>query len=58
VIGTRDDTTVPSYFSEDLASAIKGAELVILEEGGHYSYRYKPEGFNRPFEGFIERYRR
>jgi aminoacrylate hydrolase len=55
VIGTRDDSTVPAYFSEDLAAAIKGAELVILPEGGHYSYRHAPKGFNDAFESFIKR---
>jgi aminoacrylate hydrolase len=55
VIGTRDDPTVPAYFSEDLAAAIKDAELVILPEGGHYSYRHAPKGFNDVFENFIER---
>jgi aminoacrylate hydrolase len=55
VIGTRDDSTVPAYFSEDLAAAITGAELVILPEGGHYSYRHLPKGFNDAFENFITR---
>lgn len=57
IIGTRDDSTVPAYFSEDLAAAIRGSELVILEEGGHYSYRHHPEGFNTAFQGFIERHK-
>jgi aminoacrylate hydrolase len=55
VIGTRDDSTVPSYFSDDLAAAIKDAELIILADGGHYSYRHNPDGFNHAFESFIER---
>jgi aminoacrylate hydrolase len=55
VIGTRDDSTVPAYFSEDLAAAIKGAELVMLPEGGHYSYRHAPKLFNEAFERFITR---
>jgi aminoacrylate hydrolase len=55
VIGTRDDSTVPAYFSEDLAAAIKGAELVILPEGGHYSYRHAPNGFNDAFKSFVKR---
>ncbi len=56
IIGTKDDSTVPAYFSEDLAKAIRGSELVILEEGGHYSYRYNPVGFNSAFEKFISRH--
>lgn len=43
VVGTRDDATVPYYFSEDLHAAIEGSELVMVEEGGHYSYRRHPE---------------
>lgn len=39
VIGTRDDATVPVYQSEDLHRAIAGSRLVVLDEGGHYSYR-------------------
>ncbi len=39
VIGTRDDATVPAYQSEDLHKAVAGSRLVIVEEGGHYSYR-------------------
>jgi aminoacrylate hydrolase len=53
IIGTKDDSTVPSYFSEDLAAAIKRSKLVLLEEGGHYSYRHNPDGFNRAFKAFI-----
>jgi len=34
---------VPYYFSEDLHEAIEGSELMIVEEGGHYSYRRHPE---------------
>lgn len=55
IIGTRDDSTVPAYLSEDLAAAIPGSKLIILEEGGHYSYRHQPEGFNKAFERFVER---
>jgi aminoacrylate hydrolase len=39
IVGTRDDATVPVYQSEDLHQAIPGSRLVILDEGGHYSYR-------------------
>jgi len=39
IVGTRDDATVPFYQSEDLHRAIPGSRLVIVEEGGHYSYR-------------------
>src|SRR5262245_28897563 len=39
IVGTRDDATVPFYQSEDLHRAVPGSRLVIIEEGGHYSYR-------------------
>jgi aminoacrylate hydrolase len=53
VIGTRDDATVPSYQSEDLARAIPGSRLVIIEEGGHYSYRRHWQEWNRTVEAFL-----
>lgn len=53
VIGTRDDSTVPCYFSEDLARAIPGARLEILEEGGHYSYRRHPDAWNTLVGDFL-----
>ena len=54
IIGTRDDATVPSYFAEDLHAAIDGSKLVILEEGGHYSYRRHPEEWNDIVRTFLE----
>ena len=53
VIGTRDDATVPFYQSEDLAKAIPGARLVIVEEGGHYSYRRHWQQWNGIVDGFL-----
>jgi aminoacrylate hydrolase len=53
VVGTRDDATVPCYQSEDLAGAIPGARLVIVEEGGHYSYRRHWQEWNRIVDGFL-----
>ena len=53
VVGTRDDATVPSYQSEDLAKAIPGSRLVILEEGGHYSYRRHWQEWNRMVDAFL-----
>jgi len=47
IIGTRDDATVPAYQSEDLHAAIAGSKLVIVEEGGHYSYRRHWQQWNR-----------
>lgn len=53
ILGTRDDATVPSYFSEDLHEAISGSKLVLLDEGGHYSYRRHPEKWNAIVSEFI-----
>ena len=39
IIGTRDDLTVPFYQSEDLHKAVAGSRLIVVDEGGHYSYR-------------------
>ena len=54
IIGTIDDATVPSYQSEDLHKAIPGSRLVIVEEGGHYSYRRHWQEWNRMVDAFLE----
>jgi len=53
VIGTRDDSPVPFYFSGDLAKAIPGARLEILEEAGRYSYRRPPGIWNSLIEDYL-----
>ncbi len=53
IIGTRDDATVPAYQSEDLHKAIVGSKLVIVEEGGHYSYRRHWQQWNALAESFL-----
>jgi aminoacrylate hydrolase len=53
IVGTRDDATVPSYQSEDLHTGIPGSRLVIIEEGGHYSYRRHPDEWNRIMDAFL-----
>jgi aminoacrylate hydrolase len=54
VIGTRDDATVPSYQSEDLHAAVAGSRLVIVEEGGHYSYRRHWPEWNGIVDAFLK----
>jgi pimeloyl-ACP methyl ester carboxylesterase len=44
---------VPSYQSEDLHQGIAGSRLVILEEGGHYSYRRHWQEWNRVVDRFL-----
>ena len=53
IVGARDDATVPSYQSEDLHKAIAGSRLVMLEEGGHYSYRRHWQEWNRMVDAFL-----
>ena len=54
IVGTRDDATVPSYQSEDLHKAIAGSRLVIVEEGGHYSYRRHWQEWNKIVDAFLK----
>ncbi len=53
IVGTRDDATVPFYQSEDLHRAITGSKLVIVEEGGHYSYRRHGREWNAIVDSFL-----
>ena len=54
IVGTRDDATVPFYQSEDLHRGIPGSKLVIVDEGGHYSYRRHWQQWNGIVDGFLE----
>lgn len=54
IVGTRDDATVPFYQSEDLNKAVAGSKLVIVEEGGHYSYRRHWREWNAIVDGFVD----
>ena len=53
VIGTRDDATIPYYFAEDLHAAIAGSEMMLIDNGGHYSYRRHPAKWNAAVENFL-----
>jgi len=53
IVGTRDDATVPFYQSEDLHKAVAGSKLVIIEEGGHYSYRRHWQQWNKIVDQFL-----
>jgi aminoacrylate hydrolase len=54
IVGTLDDATVPSYQSEDLQNGIPGSRLVIMPEGGHYSYRRHWQEWNRTVAAFLK----
>ena len=53
IIGTRDDATVPVYQSEDLHKAIASSKFVVVEEGGHYSYRRHWQEWNKIVTPFL-----
>ncbi len=53
IVGTLDDATVPSYQSEDLHKGIPGSRLVIVPEGGHYSYRRHWQEWNKMVTAFL-----
>ena len=54
LVGGSDGCT-PPYFSAELAAAIPGAELKMLE-GGHLIYKEDPEGFHAAVADFIDRH--
>jgi aminoacrylate hydrolase len=53
IVGTLDDATVPSYQSEDLHNGITGSRLIIVPEGGHYSYRRHWQDWNQTVADFL-----
>lgn len=55
VLGVRDDHLTPAYFSEELANAIPGSELIIMEEGAHAASQTVPAEFNRIVLDFLHR---
>lgn len=54
VIGAKMDMMVPGFASEEIAAAIPGAELTMMETG-HGSGVEEMEGFNRAVNGFLAR---
>lgn len=54
IVGTLDDATVPSYQSEDLHNGVPGSRLVIMPEGGHYSYRRHWQQWNKTVAAFLK----
>jgi aminoacrylate hydrolase len=56
VICAKDDFLTPAYFSEELAKSIKGAELILLDGGGHMCSEVMPQEFNRTVFEFISRH--
>jgi aminoacrylate hydrolase len=56
VICAKDDILTPPYFARELAGLIPGAELVLLERGGHCASETSPREFNDAVLGFIGRH--
>ncbi len=54
IIAAKDDALTPPYFAEELNEAIQGSRLVLLEEGGHYSYRRSHGQWNAAAEAFLK----
>jgi pimeloyl-ACP methyl ester carboxylesterase len=46
VVCGRDDAATPLAFSEEMAAAIKGSELIVIEQCGHLITMEKPEETN------------
>ena len=53
VVGTVDDATIPYYFAEDLHAAIPGSQVMMFDDGGHYSYRRHPDKWNAAITDFL-----
>ena len=54
VLCAKDDILTPSYFSEELAREIPGAELILMETGGHAASITMEAEFNAHVSRFLE----
>lgn len=54
VLCARDDILTPPYFSQELAQRIPGAQLRILEKGGHCASETALEEFNKAVLDFLK----
>ena len=53
VVVAADDMVTPKFYSDELASRIPGAKLVVLEDGGHFVPVVRPEPYNAAVAGFL-----
>jgi len=53
VIVARDDMITPVFYSEELASAIPGAKLLVLDGGGHFAPAIHSGPYNAAVGGFL-----
>jgi aminoacrylate hydrolase len=56
VICAKDDFLTPPYFTRELARMIPGAELMLLERGGHCASETNVAEFNDAVLSFVERH--
>jgi len=54
VMGARDDQVMPFWFAQEAARAIPGAELVLLEHGGHLFAETDPDTFTQHALPFLQ----
>jgi 3-oxoadipate enol-lactonase len=54
VVHGSDDGVVPVAIGRELADAIPGAALVVLERAGHVSNQEQPAAFNAAVRRFLE----
>jgi 3-oxoadipate enol-lactonase len=57
VISGARDTLVPLELSREIANAVPGARLVVLEDAGHVSNADDPAGFNELLSRFLSNVR-
>ena len=55
VVCGRDDAATPLFFSEEMAAAIKGSELIVVEQCGHLVTMEKPEETNAILKRWLSR---
>jgi len=55
VVCGRDDAATPLFMSEEIAAAIPGSELIVIEGGGHLVTMEKPEETNAILRRWLSR---
>jgi aminoacrylate hydrolase len=53
VIVAQDDMITPRFYSDELASRVPGAKLVVLDGGGHFAPVVAADSYNRAVGGFL-----
>jgi len=53
VIVAADDALTPTFYSEELAARIPGAQLAVLKTGGHFAPALVPEEYNATVGRFL-----